>query len=106
MGTPENTVRASNCIIFDVGTPSVGHDPSNASFGSGSDELILVLRGSRNGKGNDEELLTLESLDEAFLIIVVDLNSLYTVRENVLAVLSGESSDVVLSGLEKCSDDW
>jgi hypothetical protein len=56
---------------------------------------------SAHSKGDDEELLSLEGVDDGFFVVIVYLDGLDALGDGGLAVLAGECSDGVIACLEK-----
>ncbi|KAI6775841.1 hypothetical protein HG530_002599 [Fusarium avenaceum] len=76
---------------------SIGHDPWDTCFGGGIDDLLLSSRRGGHSHGNGKELLSFESFDERFLVIVVDRDDMGTFGDLVGAVLASYGGDCVLS---------
>lgn len=73
----------------------------DAGLCSGGDQPVVVVGRGHDGHGDDEVLLSLESVDDGFFIVVVDLGDLDALGEGAGASNAGEGRDGVFSGCEE-----
>ena len=86
-------------LVERIGAVPVGHNPGNSGLAGRPDELVLRIWRRGDGHGDEEELLALEGVDEALLVVVVDVGDLDVFRERALAAETGDGGEGVLAGL-------
>ena len=88
-------------LVGSSSTPFIGNYPRNIGFGSGFDELGLLLRRSHDAHGDDERLVAGKGFDQRRLVVVVDLGDLHAFGQFGRAVSAGNSGDCVLARFEE-----
>jgi hypothetical protein len=105
-GSDSSIVAISHCLLHhllvgEVGAVRVGHDPRHIGLGSRSNELFLGTFGGRYSHRDEEELGSLEGVNQSLLIVIVHLSDLDALGKLALAPGAGDGSNGVFSGFEK-----